>query len=306
MNKKIIEELPKILQRLSNGEGLHIPTLSQELGIPEKTIQDNIKKYLSPIKIVNLQYDKTTRNWTAQQNFLSKTLLKAEEMIVMSILDSTSSRYGHNFKKDVERLFNRFRKRASLRIFKKIKMEKFNNEEETALAIIKNAIDNKSVLLLDYKNKAREVHPLKIAQLEGYWYLFLWDVKDNMMKTFYFKGISNIQLKGCNYTSSKTDITKRLDEAINAFFRDEESFPVELQVHKKVVIYFKRLPLSKSQKFFPCQHKDYEKMTLDVTSEMEIIPTIQRYLPYIKVLSPDSLNDSIIKNLQDYHNIELS
>jgi len=43
-----------------------------------------------------------------------------------------------------------------------------------------------------------------------------------------------------------------------------------------------------------------------VTDEMEIIPTIQRYLPYIKVLSPDSLNEKIEENLKNYQELNLS
>ncbi|HFU76849.1 MAG TPA: WYL domain-containing protein [Arcobacter sp.] len=150
------------------------------------------------------------------------------------------------------------------------------------------------------------MYPLKVVLLEGYWYLFLWDIKYDVMKTFYFKDIENIKLENSLYEYPKTDIVNRLDEVINAFFKDKESFSVELQVHKKVSIYFKRLPLSKSQQFFPCQHKDYEKMILNITDEMEIIPTIQRYLPYIKVLSPDYLNDKIKENIKNYKNIELS
>ena len=305
-NKKIIDVLPKLLKRLSSGEGLNIPTLSKEFDIPEKTLQDNIKKYLLPLFIANVKYDKTTRNWTARKNFLSETLLSVEEIVTIAILESTSSRYGEDFVVSTESLFKRFRKRASLRIFKKIKMEKFNDEEEVSLAIVKNAIDDKMILLCDYHNKARKIYPLKIVQLEGYWYLFLWDTKDDVMKTFYFKEIENIELEGSQYEYPKTNTINRLDEAINAFFKDKDSFPIELQVHKKVSIYFRRLPLSKSQQFFPCLHKDYEKMTLNITDEMEIIPTIQRYLPYIKVLSPTSLSDTIEKNLKDYYTTELS
>jgi len=306
LNKNIINALPKLLRRLSNSEGLHIPTLSQELNIPEKTIQDHIKKHLVPLSIANIQFDKSTRNWTARKNFLSETLLSADEIVIINVLESVSTRYGDDFVKSTETLFKRFKKRASLRIFKKIKMEKLNSEEEISLAIVKNAIDDKMTLLCDYNSKSRVVYPLKVVLLEGYWYLFLWDEIDDVMKTFYFKGIKNIRLKNSQYEYPKTDIINRLDEAINAFFKDKDSFPIELQVHKKVSIYFKRLPLSKSQRFFPCQHKDYEKMTLDVTSEMEIIPTIQRYLPYIKVLSPTSLSDVIEKNLKDYYTTELS
>lgn len=306
MNNNIINALPSLLKRLSSGEGLHIPTLSEELNIPPKTIQDHIKKHLLPLSIANIKYDNSTRNWTARKNFLSETLLSAEEMVIISILESLSTRHGIDFKASTESLFRRFKKRASLRIFKKIKMEKLNPQEETALAIVKNAIDNQMTLLCDYNGKSRIINPLKVVLLEGYWYLFLWDKKDDVMKTFYFKGIQNIELEGSQYEYPKTDIIHRLDEAINAFFKDKDSFPVELQVHKKVSIYFKRLPLSKSQQFFPCLHNDYEKMTLNITDEMEIIPTIQRYLPYIKVLSPDSLIEKVEKNLNDYYELNLT
>lgn len=143
MNNNIINALPSLLKRLSLGEGLHIPTLSEELSIPQSTIQDHIKKHLVPLSIANIKYDNSTRNWTARKNFLSETLLSAEEIIIISILKSLSTRHGSNFKASTEMLFRRFKKRASLRIFKKIKMEKLNLEEETALAVVKNAIDNR-------------------------------------------------------------------------------------------------------------------------------------------------------------------
>jgi len=69
-NKNIIDTFPKLLKRLSSGEGLHIPTLSKEFNIPEKTLQDNIKKYFIPLSLADIKYDRTTRNWTARKNFL--------------------------------------------------------------------------------------------------------------------------------------------------------------------------------------------------------------------------------------------
>jgi hypothetical protein len=39
---------------------------------------------------------------------------------------------------------------------------------------------------------------------------------------------------------------------------------------------------------------------------MEIIPTIQQYLPYIKVESPDTLHQRIEENIQNYKEFDLS
>jgi len=75
-------------------------------------------------------------------------------------------------------------------------------------------------------------------------------------------------------------------------------------VHKNISPYLKRKPLS------PAQHmervdENYEKLTITITDEREIIPTIQQYLPYIKVLSPDSLHQKIEENIANYSNLNI-
>ena len=305
MNQKMIDALPKLLERLSNGEGLNIPRLHKEFGVSTSTIRDYFDKYLVPLPLANIKYDHSTKNWTAKQNFLSETLLSANEMIVIKILEESSSSFGKNFSKQTQKLLTRFKKRSSLRIYKKVKMEKFNESDEKNLAIVQNAIEKKKTLTCAYNGKNRVINPLKIVQLEGYWYLFLWDTEDDVMKTFYFKNIKDLQIGGITYNDAKNEIITKLDQAINAYFKDKKSFEVELQVHKKVSIYLKRLPISPTQQFFPCIDDNYEKVTLQVTNDMEIIPTIQRYLPYIKVLSPISLNNKIEQNIKNYSNTNL-
>ncbi len=70
MNKDILNILPYLLKRLSIGEQINIPRLSEELGIPQKTIQDNFKKYLQPIENADIHFDKSVNAWVARQGFL--------------------------------------------------------------------------------------------------------------------------------------------------------------------------------------------------------------------------------------------
>ena len=305
INKDMIELLPTLLKKLANGEGLNIGELSEQYAIPKKTLQDNIKK-LQLLFPHDIKYSSSTHNWYSDKNFLAETLLTADEVVTMKLLEDYSSNVSEKFLRSTKRLFNRFKRRASLTIFKKTRMEKIDKDDEGKLAIIKNAITSKTVLKCRYNKKDRIVHPLKIVLLEGYWYLLVFDTNGETIKTFHLKSIEALELTNDFFEAPSIDIQKKLDGAINAYFKDKPTIDVELLVHEKVIRYFKRQPLSKYQQLFPDVNPKYTKLTIPVTDEMEIIPTIQQYLPYIKVLAPESLDKKIKENLKNYTEIDLS
>ena len=306
MNHKMIDALPKLLKKISNGEVLHIPTLSDELDIPKKTLQDNIKKHLVPIEIAEIHFDKSVQAWTGKHGFLSETLLREYELVTMQLLETHSQKYGRQFILSTQRLFNRFKRRASLTIFKKSKIEQIGKDDEGKLAIIKTAILQKRVLHCKYNGTDRIVFPLKIVLLEGYWYLFLWDTDNNEVRKYHLKSIQALNLQSETYMTPENRVIDHLDNAINAYFKDADLIPVKLIVHKKVSKYFKRQPLSGTQSIteYP-DDENYEYLNIWITDEREIIPTIQQYLPNIKVESPDSLHDKIEENIRNYSNFNL-
>lgn len=301
----MIDALPRLLKRLSDGEGLNIPTLSQEFSIADKTIQDNIKKHLVPIEIAEIRFDKSMQNWVAKRGFLSQTLLSEYELITMQLLETHASRYGRPFLLSTQRLFSRFKRRASLTIFKKTKMEKIDRDDEGKLAIIKTAITKKKILHCRYNDRKRIIYPLKIVLLEGYWYLFLWDTEYDEVRTYHFKSIEAVDLQDETFVTPENKVIDHLDNAINAYFKDAELIPVRLLVHTKVSKYFKRQPLSGSQIITPYD-VNYDQLDIWITDEREIIPTIQQYLPYIKVESPTSLHQTIEENIKNYPELDLS
>ncbi len=73
-----------------------------------------------------------------------------------------------------------------------------------------------------------------------------------------------------------------------------------MYVDKEVSRYFLRKPLNKTQRVL----KQYDDKSIDleiiVTNLMEIIPTIQRYIPHVKVIEPLELKEAIKKNIDDY------
>ena len=305
INKKMINILPLLLKRLSNGDSLHLPSVAEEFSIPKNTLVNNLKEIISPLFPKDIFYDNSTKNWYAKKNFLSETLLSADELITIKLLEKYSEQLGENFNTSSKKLFKRFKQQASLTIFRKSNIELINRRGERKFALLEYAISNNSILRCNYKTKARTIYPLKIAMLEGYWYLFLIEEgHDEEIRKYHLQTIEKLKLTKEKFKRPPTDTLNGLKNAINAYFNSQKRIYVELLVHKNISPYLKRKPLS------PAQHmervdENYEKLTITITDEREIIPTIQQYLPYIKVLSPDSLHQKIEENIANYSNLNI-
>ncbi len=64
--------------------------------------------------------------------------------------------------------------------------------------------------------------------------------------------------------------------------------------------YFKRIPISKTQRVVQKYKDGSIDIEILITDDMEIIPTVQGYLPFIKVIEPKRIKDKICKNIDDF------
>jgi hypothetical protein len=75
---------------------------------------------------------------------------------------------------------------------------------------------------------------------------------------------------------------------------------VILYIDKEIVRYFEKKPLNSSQRII----KQYDDGSVDleviISTFMEIIPTIQKYIPFVKVIEPQALSDKISENLKKF------
>ena len=94
------------------------------------------------------------------------------------------------------------------------------------------------------------------------------------------------------------EIVARFDYAINAFFEPfAEPFVVELFIDAKVAKYFSRMPISKHQRVMKTYPDGSIDLELYITDYMEILPTIQRYMPYVRVMEPEGLRVRMMENI---------
>ncbi|MEA3497532.1 MAG: WYL domain-containing protein, partial [Campylobacterota bacterium] len=172
------------------------------------------------------------------------------------------------------------------------------------IQLLESAIKEKKVILCNYKlgDKVYDLSlkPLKIANYEGFWYLIALDSRNDELKKYYLKDITNSKVTTDNFVSD-TKLDKLLDNSISIWFqKDVEPFEVKLFVDSSIAKYFKRKPISKTQTIESLYEDGSMDIVIKITNEMEILPLIKYWLPFIKVLSPKSIDETIKFELEKY------
>lgn len=299
-----INRLTHTLQLLSKGNGVSTPALVEFFGegVTKKMVQTDFKEYLLPLFIdEKIYYDYADRVYRARNNFLVKTLFDAEELAIISIIKNKSKdKYSDDgLSQKVDVMFDKFEDELSNRLYQKSSVEKIDNFRDEIIQI-KNAIETKHIITCTYTNKDRIVYPLKILNLEGYWYLIVYEPKDHLVKTFHLNSVKNIEHTDDIYTFNQ-DIVDSFDNAITAYFKpNNETVRVELFIDKEVSRFFERKPLNKTQRPLRVLPDKSLELEVYVTDLMEIIPTIQRFIPHVVVIEPEELKIEIVKNLEVY------
>lgn len=296
-----VERIKAILDLLNQGYDLSTPSLVERFNISKKIIQTDFKDFILPLlPNETIYYDYSSKTYKAKNNFLSKTLFNSKELAIIAVLKnkSTDKYSDHDLKANVDELFFKFEKELSNQLYSKSsveKIDKFHNE----LIQLENAIENKNIVKCFYNNKHREIYPLKILNLEGFWYLIVFEEIDNKIKTFHLNTIKNVEVLLNEYKFDETKVDS-FNNAINAYYKLDSNIQITLYADKEVSRYFLRKPLNQTQRVL----KQYDDKSIDleivVTNLMEIIPTIQRYIPHVKVIEPLELKEAIKKNIDEF------
>ena len=297
-----INRLSIILELLSKGYELSTPNLVERFGVTKKIIQTDFKEYLLPLFLdEKIYYDYSSKTYKAKNNFLTKTLFSSDELSIIAILKNKSKdKYSDiDLSSKVDTLFLKFEDELTNTLYQKSSVEKIDNFKDEIIQI-KNAVESKSIIKCFYNDKNREIYPLKILNLKGFWYLIIYEPNDNKIKTFHLNTIKNIEVLNTHFSFYEEKINS-FDNAISAYYKpNNPSILIQLFMDKEVSRYFLRKPLNKSQRVLKTYDDESVDLELTITDYMEIIPTIQRYIPHIGVIEPQELKDRVKSNIEIY------
>jgi len=290
-----LERLDYLLRKLSKGAKLSTPKLVSQLNLTKKIIQTDFNTYILPY-VDTVYYDASLKCYVAQSDFLDLLRIDSRQLATIIIIKAKATdKYSpEGLSECIDALCNEYSDLLAERMYAKSRVESLKHNEDRVF--IENAIKSKSVITCHYNNKERELCPLSIINLEGFWYLVNYDREYDDIRRYHLKSITQVIIteEAFKITDDIREILERFKYAINAYFEPlVEPFVVELYVDAKVAKYFKRMPLNLRQRIM----KQYDDGSVDleiwITDYMEIIPTIQRYMPYVRVIEPKGLRDRV-------------
>ena len=162
-----------------------------------------------------------------------------------------------------------------------------------------NAIASAIILFaqieFSYKDKIRIVHPYKLNNINGIWYLV--GVDEGVLKNFSFSSISSLLVNEEKFIQAE-EIVKNLEEHQGVWFT-QNHMEVVLEVDASVAKYFLRRDLLPNQKVLDHTTEGLIVST-QVAYEEEILKIIRYWIPHLKITSPLYLQEKLEKSLQNY------
>ena len=281
--------------RFIKNEELSSKELAKYYNTTSRTIIRDIEKlnsFLDNSIVPNHQ----TKLWKYAKDGKS-VLLNEDEHLILNILDQACIEQGAEFHASALKLFDKFQDSLHNTIYNNIDSEDIEGIKPL-LAKVENAVFTKNKISLTYKNKDKIVEPLKLANFDGYWYLIVQDEMDSRIKSFYFKDISNIKILNDVFMLNNNSIELKLKNAINTYFRvDSIPYEIKIFVDKDIAHIFKRKPISKTQTILKTYNDGSFDLSVIITNDMELIPRIQQFIPYLKIIEEDENSKRIVKTI---------
>ena len=278
----------------NNTHGMTITELSKELYVSTKTIQRDLYEVLNEFGAI-----KEGRTWKINPK-LTQDNLASNEKLILGILDEMAKGAGKVFYSKAHSLLSQVTQQLEHPIFANVNSEFLEEKNMILFEQMEKAIKQKVEIIFDYEKYQFHVKPLKLAFFDGFWYLLALHIKDNKetFKKYHLKTIKNIQIQENTFEIPEI-IEERLRYANSVWFNLDEQFPVKLFLDKNIRKYFERKPL-RGQSITGEDKDGSIQIEIKITNEMEIIPLIFWYIPYIKVLEPQWLADDVKEKVQSY------
>jgi len=315
------EIIPEVIKRLSKGEALSTKEIADEYGVIPSSFNDKFRPIREKFYKHFIEHDKSSGKWTRiEPLFLEKMLLTPEETVVLTALTRNSSMCGTALSSTVKGIVENYVKRTKSSDV----LEKINDDLEIVFAQLKYAIEGCNKIKFTYNEQAIVFYPYKIINLEYYWYIlgyeeyseYWMEIKkkpenSHMIKTFTINKIRNLEVIDEIYKFDFSETETELKHAMNAFFSvGGESEIIELLVIDWLEEYIERAPYFSGWKktgetiAIKNEKKDKDDMFLVYKIKstnkyyQDVIPTILKYMPNIRIKDNQNLVDKIFDGMK--------
>ena len=300
-DKKIFR-LWAILNKLDTGGQVFTAKLAKDFNVSIRSVQRDVE-LLNMVGFPVVSCGKGCYGFVEGFS-LKRIMMSEEDASLLSFLYEIAKSLGGKFENSFNGILKKILKPdTESPFYVKMPGGMKLSEDYPFISDIESSIDERKKMVIEYasgkKSKKYTVDPLKIIFFEGFWYLLAnIDDKDNLRK-FRLDMIEGSKMLEQEY-ELPNNLKTILDESVNVWFEENRDQKVTLKADKKVAKYFKK------KQYFP--HQNIKKENKDgslvlesaFSDDMEIIPTVLHWIPWVKVVSPDAIKSKVLTLVNEY------
>jgi predicted DNA-binding transcriptional regulator YafY len=282
----IARRLSSILLKFNSGERFTIEELCEEFNVDKRTIQRDINERFSyfPIKKENGYY-------FLESYALGK--LTFEDIKNFAAISGIKALYPSLTNDFIADILNA--KINSVYLVKSPSHEpiasKTGDFQSLSVAILQNI-----PIRCIYKEKPRLLHPYKLVNQQGIWYLVA--DENGVLKNFSFTKITDFELLDESRFEPKREFVETIQKNEVTWF-SQNVIEVTLEIDGDVSEYFLRRNMFPNQTIIS-QHEGTLTLKTKISYDEEILRTVQYWLPHIKIIEPTHLQEKLNDLLSGY------
>lgn len=287
----LVYRLAQVLVKLNQGEKLDPQALADEFGVNLRTIQRDLNE-----RFAYLPLERTDGRYHLDATFLGKLSTRdIERFAGLAGIRGLFPSLSDDFLRDI------FDTRIQSALLVKGHSYEDLAGKEPMFRKLEQAIVAHRLIAFDYAKEAgtkfySDIAPYKLMNHKGIWYLAAKD--GEKLKTYAFTRIERVRILDKPFTPDH-GIDKTLAEE-DGIWLSEDKKEIVLKIAHEVAGYFKRRKLIANQVI----EKELEDGGLIVSARVghanQIIPIVSYWIPHIRIISPEELQDEMEQELAGY------
>lgn len=312
----IPETVARMINELDRGNSVSIASFAQQISANKEALRKRFKSIVDRYYSEYVYYDKRAQLWLPRnKDFLARSFIDAEEAVILDGIQNNANHYGANLERRVHLIVNNYTRRRYYGILHAKNIE----DAEPMLdyfAAIQHAIKNSRMIEIDYQKpkselKTKTILPIRIANMEYYWYLIAEECENGikLIKYFTARNIVDVRLLSDEFDNSAykhlLGRVRNVEKGMNAFY---EPFlaptKIEVLIPEWFSGYIKSAPFfslwNDTGRIKSIECNSYYIYTIDSTHPeyMDVIPTILKYMPNVVVVN-NEVNKRLIEKMKE-------
>ena len=289
-NETLANRLIDILTRLNSGEKLSINMLAEQHDAHPKTIRRDLVR----LESCNLPIQKDGKYFYLDPTYLGK--LKLKDIQSFARISGIRHLYPNLDVSFIRELLD-----SRLYDAKGYFVEDAS-QFKTLFEVFGEAIRKHQQVGLLYKGEPRVVEPYKLVHHHGCWYVAA--VRKNILRAY---RLSRIELSPHPHEllGFKPDVAilTQLEDEESIWFGQEKQ-EIILTVHADVALHFQQRQLLPEQQVIKKLDDGGLLLSSRITHHTQLLPLVRYWIPHLKIVSPEGLQDEMELSLKEYLGID--